>query len=127
MDLFFGEREAQILLGGHMTEKIHLNQGVPQGDIISLFIFILIVEILLLKINYTTHLTGIKFAKMESRSETYADDTTIILQRTKKKLIFAKQVCNTNKMRKSMHEALEGQFPQTTYYAWGAWRLSSQN
>ena len=24
VDLFFGEREAQILLGGHMTEKIHL-------------------------------------------------------------------------------------------------------
>ena len=84
VDLFFGEREAQILLGGHMTEKIFLRQGVPQGDIISPYIFILMVEILLLKINYTTHLTGIKFAKMESRSETFADDTTIILQRTKK-------------------------------------------
>ena len=56
IDLFFGEREAQILLGGHMTENIHLRQGVPQGDIIYPYIFILMVEILLLKINYTTHL-----------------------------------------------------------------------
>ena len=84
VDLFFGEREAQILLGGDMSEKIFLRQGVPQGDMISPYIFILMVEILLLKINYTTHLTGIKFAKLESRSETFADDTTIILQRTKK-------------------------------------------
>ena len=34
IDLFFGERGAQILLGGHMTDKIYLKQGVPQGDII---------------------------------------------------------------------------------------------
>ena len=74
-----------------MTDKIYLRQGVPHGDIISPYIFILMVEILLLKINFTTHLTGIKFAKQESRSETFADDTTIILQRTKNNLIFAKK------------------------------------
>ena len=74
-----------------MTDKIHLRQGVPQGDIISPYIFILMVEILLLKINFTTNLTGIKFAKQESRSETFANDTTIILQRTKNNLIFAKK------------------------------------
>ena len=40
--LFFNDREAYILLGGHITEKIHLQQGVPQGDVISPYVFILI-------------------------------------------------------------------------------------
>ena len=75
----------------HMTDKIHLRQGVPQGDIISPYICILMVETLLLKISFTTKLTGITFAKQESRSETFADDTTIILQKTKNNLIFAKK------------------------------------
>ena len=62
-----------------MTDKIYLRQGVPEGDIISHYIFILMVEILLLKLNFTKNLTGITFAKLESRSVTFADDTTIIL------------------------------------------------
>ena len=57
--LFFKGREAYILLGGFLTEKINLEQGVPQGDVISPYIFILVVEILLIKINFTSHLKGI--------------------------------------------------------------------
>ena len=49
MKLFLTERIAHILLGGHLTLKILLEQGVPQGDIISPFIFIIAVEILLIK------------------------------------------------------------------------------
>ena len=44
-------------------------------------IFILAVEILLIKINHTKTLRGITYAKKESRSETFADDTSIFIQR----------------------------------------------
>ena len=74
-----------------MTDKIYLHHGVPQGDIISPYVFILMVEILLLKLNFTKNLTGITFAKLESRSKTFADDTTLILQRTANNLIYAKK------------------------------------
>ena len=77
--LFFSNREAYILLGGELTKKILLEQGVPQGDIVSPYIFILAVEILLIKINHT-------YAKKESRSETFADDTSIFIQRNPKYL-----------------------------------------
>ena len=47
------------------------------------------VEILLLKINHTKNLTGIISAQVESRSETFADDTTIFLTRTENNLRYA--------------------------------------
>ena len=87
--LFLTNRDAQILMGGHMSNPIKLEQGVPQGDVVSPYIFILMVEILLLKINYTKNLTGIIFATHEARSETFADDTTIFLTRSAHNLTYA--------------------------------------
>ena len=84
--LFFTNRDAQILMGGHMSEKINLHQGVPQGDVISPYIFILMVEILLIKINHTKNITGITYAQQEARSETFADDTTIFITRNEHNL-----------------------------------------
>ena len=39
-----------------------------------------------MKITHTSLIEGIKFARMESRAETYADDTTIIIKRTEANL-----------------------------------------
>ena len=54
------------MLGGHLTAKIILEQGVPQGDVISPYIFILMVEILLIKINYTKNLKGYPFLQWKA-------------------------------------------------------------
>ena len=43
-------------------------------------------EILLLKITKTDKLEGVTFAKVESRCEAYADDTTIVIKRTEENL-----------------------------------------
>ena len=50
-------------MDGHLTEKILLEQGVPQEDIILPYIFIIAVEILLIKINQTKNLKGVKIGK----------------------------------------------------------------
>ena len=76
ISLFFSNREAYILLGGELTKKILLEQGIPQGDVISPFV-ILAGEIFLIKINHTKNLRGITHAKNEFRSETFADDASI--------------------------------------------------
>ena len=36
ISIFFDSREAYILLGGNLSKKILLEQGVPQGDVISI-------------------------------------------------------------------------------------------
>jgi hypothetical protein len=57
-----------------------------KGDVISPYIFIVALEILLIKITYTRKPTGITFGCFEGRSETFADDTTIYIVRTPENL-----------------------------------------
>ena len=78
--LFFSGRKTYLLLHGYLGDCINLEQGVPQGDVLSPYIFNICVEILLLKICFTNTLTGVKFAKREA--ECFADDTTIFIERT---------------------------------------------
>ena len=68
-------------MDGHLTDKIHLEQGVPQGDIISPYIFIIAVEILLIKITKSKNIQGVKIGKKECKAQTFADDTTILIKR----------------------------------------------
>ena len=77
---FFSDRDACVLMKSTFTERIFLRQGVRQGDV-SPYIFILAVEILLIKINFTKHIKGIVFDKHEARSETFANDTSIFMER----------------------------------------------
>ena len=68
-----------ILIGGHLTDRILLKQGVPQGDIISPFIFIIVVEILLIKITKSKHIKGLQLGQSKICAQTFADDTTLTI------------------------------------------------
>ena len=81
ISLFFNNREAYILLGAELTKKTVLEQGVPQGDVVSPYIFILAVEILLINIVHTKNIKRITYAKKESRLQTFADYISIFIQR----------------------------------------------
>ena len=70
---FFNEREGRIMMNEHLTDKITLEQGVPQGDIISPFIFIIAVEILLIKIKESKNIKGIQIGGKESKAQTTWD------------------------------------------------------
>ena len=83
---FLHQREAKTLLGGHLTDSIPLEQGGPQGDIISPYIFILMVDILLIKITRTKNIRGIIYALTEAKAEPFADNTTLFMTRTRDNL-----------------------------------------
>merc|ERR1711895_8125 len=80
--IFFNKREANVLINGHLSSTIKLQQGVLQGDVVSPYIFLLMVEILLIKISKTKHLTGVKYASTEDRASGFVDDCTLFLERT---------------------------------------------
>ena len=60
---FFSSREAHVMVNGHMSNTFRLQQGVPQGDVVSPYIFLLMVEILLIKITKTKNIKGVNYAK----------------------------------------------------------------
>ena len=66
--IFFNNREANVIINGHLSSAIKLQQGVPQDDVVSPYIFLLMVEILLINITERKHLTGVKYASEEDRA-----------------------------------------------------------
>ena len=52
----------------------------------SPYIFLLMVEILLIKITKTKHLTGVKYASKEDRASGFSDDCTLFIERTETNL-----------------------------------------
>ena len=99
------------MMNGFMEEKIHLQQGVPQGDILSPLIFLIVVEFLLLKIGYTKTLTGVFFphgeARAEARAEAYADDTTIGITRTTENLRSLVNIINNFSLISGLHANID--------------------
>ena len=79
--LFFNDTKGRILMEGHKTDKISLEQGVLEGDIISPFIFIIAVEILLIKITKSKIIKGVIIGNQECKAHTFADDTTCLIER----------------------------------------------
>ena len=78
--IFFNTREANVIINGHLSSRV------PQGDVVSPYIFLLMVEILLIKISKTKHLTGVTYASTEDRASGFADDCTLFLERSAQNL-----------------------------------------
>ena len=51
INTFFSSHEANVVVNGHMSSTFKLQQGEPQGDVVSPYIFLLMVKILLIKIT----------------------------------------------------------------------------
>ena len=107
VNLFFKNRETYLLMDGHLSEKISLEQGVPQGDVLSPYIFNIAVEFLLMKITHTRSIEGLTFAKYDCRAETYADDTTIIIKRTEENLRNLIQIIQDFSLISGLHANLD--------------------
>ena len=71
---------------GHLTDKISLEQDVLQGDKISPFIFIIAVEIMLIKITKSKNIKRVIIGNQEYNAHTFADETTCLIDREENSL-----------------------------------------
>ena len=91
---FFSSREAYVMVNGHMSTIFKLQQGVPQGDVVSPYIFLLMVEILLIKITKTKNIIGVNYAKYEDRVSGFTDACTFFIERSETNLRKTVEILN---------------------------------
>ena len=91
------------MIDGHETDSLRIECGVPQGDTASPYLFILVMEILLLRIMSSKTLTKIKLTNPDHRDEDggsikipvlqcFADDMTCVIEETERNLLMMKRI-----------------------------------
>ena len=73
----------QILLNGHLTDKIFLRRGVRQGDPLSPLLYVICVEALACLLRASSSIEGFLLPGAKgkrAKTRLYADDTTVILK-----------------------------------------------
>ena len=65
---------------GHSTGYFSLSSGTRQGDPISAFLFILVMEILFIQIRSNENIHGLKFFGYEFKLSAFADDVSYFLK-----------------------------------------------
>ena len=76
-------QESSVINGGITTWYFSLQRGARQGDPISAYLFILVLEILFISIRSNENIEGIKIFDKSYKLTAYADDTTFFLQNKK--------------------------------------------
>ena len=77
------QTQVAINQGGNLSSFFYTERGCKQGDPMSQYLFILCAEILAIKIN-SKKIKGIKINNKEFILTQYADDTSVILDRSEK-------------------------------------------
>ena len=95
-------RTCTVMIDGHESEPFNIERGVPQGNTASPYLFILVLEILLLKIQLDNNVTKIKLRNDLSKREDggnldipqlhgLADELACAMEKNKKNLLMMKK------------------------------------
>ena len=71
-------RSASLSINNELSESFPLRNGVPQGDAVAPYLFILLMEILLCKFRHDTYLSTLNPGS-SIRVQSFADDLTLLL------------------------------------------------
>ena len=72
--------KSKILQNGHLSDNIILGRGCRQGDPISLYLFVLAIELLSETIREYEGIRGILVRGQEHRISQFADNTTLFMR-----------------------------------------------
>ena len=77
--ILYSDMSSSVIVNGHISKGFDISRGCRQGDPISPYLFVLVVEVLAEMIRNNTNIKGITIDEVEFKLTQYADDTTLIL------------------------------------------------
>ena len=97
------DRTCTVMIDGYETDSFRIEHGVPQGATASPYLFILVLEILLLRVMLDDNVTKIKLSNPGHRDEDggatnipvlqcFADDMTCVIEETERNLLMMKHI-----------------------------------
>ena len=78
--ILINKQESCVINGGRTTRYFNLERGARQGDPISAYLFIIVLEIHFLLTKSSNDINGVKLLQHEYLYTAYADDTTFFLK-----------------------------------------------
>lgn len=76
ISVFYSNISSCVINNGFSTPLFNVERGVRQGDPLSPYLFIIVLELLLIKIRSNPRIKGIKFGNVEVKLAAFADDLT---------------------------------------------------
>ena len=73
-------QESCVTNGGKTTKQFRLERGPPQGDPISAYLFVIVLELVFWIIKETSNIEGFEIFQKKFIFTAYADDTTFFLK-----------------------------------------------
>ena len=80
IQILLKNQESCVMNGGNSTGYFKLERGTRQGDPISAYLFIIVLEVFFIMIRDNEHIQGIKLFNFEYKLTSYADDTTFFIK-----------------------------------------------
>ena len=77
---FYNNISSCVINNGFSTQPFVVERGVRQGDPLSAYLFIIVLEILCIRVRSSKDIRGIKVDKEEIRLSLFADDLTGFLK-----------------------------------------------
>ena len=71
---------SRVIYNGHLSGKIELTRSCRQGDALSCYLFILVMDVLAKRIQRNKDIGGIRVANNEQKILMYADDTVCFIE-----------------------------------------------
>ena len=78
--IFFNDQESCVINGGITTKYFKLEKGTRQGDLVSVYLFVLCLEILFMLIKNNKNIKGIEMFENTFLYTSYTDDSTFFLK-----------------------------------------------
>ncbi|RUA07179.1 MAG: hypothetical protein DSY43_00385 [Gammaproteobacteria bacterium] len=122
VETFYNNISSCVMNNGVASPFFKISRGVRQGDPLSPYLFIMVLETLLSHIRYNNHIEGLLIRQEEIKMVTFADDLTVFLRNIES---FHKLSDILNEFY--IHSGLKINDDKTEFFCLGSAKMSSKD